>query len=340
MGEPEGRVKVLVTGGGGFLGAAIVRALLAEGHDVASFSRGRYDALEALGVRQIQGDLVDPDSVASALAGVEAVVHCAAKPPPWGPRADYEAINVGGTQNVLDGCRKAGVRFLVYTSTPSVVATDRPIEGGDEGLPYGTHFFGADYPRTKAEAERRVLAADGDLLRTVALRPHMIWGPDDPHFLPRFVERRRAGQLARIGAGDPLVDTVYVDNAADAHVLALQRLVDGAEVHGRAYFVTNDERVGLWSMVDRLLAAAGEPPVDRAVPLAVARPAAWLIEGVWRLLGLRGEPRLTRFLVHQVSCAHWFDVGAARRDLGYAPAVSTEEGLRRVARSHGTSGPE
>lgn len=323
-------MRVLVTGGGGFLGTAIVRALRDEGHEVTSFSRRRHDHLDGLGASQIQGDLVDADAVASALAGMDAVVHAAAKPPPWGRPADYDAINVGGTQNVLDGCRQAGVRHLVYTSTPSVVAADGPIEGGDERLPYGTHFFGADYPRTKAEAERRVLAADGEALRTIALRPHMIWGPGDPHFLPRFVQRRRSGALARIGPDDPLVDTVYIDNAADAHVLALLALREGEDVHGKAYFVTNDERVGLWSMVDRLLAAAGEPPVTRRVPLGLARPAAWLLESAWRAFGLAGEPRLTRFLVHQVSCAHWFDVSAARRDLGYAPAVSTAEGLERL----------
>ena len=323
-------MKVLVTGGGGFLGTAVVGALRDVGHEVVSFSRRRHEHLDALGAGQLQGDLVDAAAVGAALQGMDAVVHSAAKPPPWGRREDYEAINVGGTQNVLDGCRGAGVRLLVYTSTPSVVAGDGAIEGGDESLPYGTHFRGADYPRTKAEAERRVLAADGDELQTVALRPHMIWGPGDPHFLPRFVQRRRSGALARIGAADPLVDTVYIDNAAAAHLLALQKLSEGADVHGKAYFVTNDEPVGLWSMVDRLLAAAGEPPVEKRVPLAVAKPAAWLVESAWRALGLAGEPRITRFLVHQVTHAHWFDVQAARRDLGYVPAVSTEEGLRRL----------
>ena len=326
-------MKILITGGGGFLGTAIVKALLADGHDVTSFSRKSYDHLTELGAAQIQGDLVDPVAVASAVQGMDVVVHSAAKPPPWGPPESYDAINIGGTQNVIDGCRAAGVTNLVYTSTPSVVAAEGAIEGGDESMPYGTHFFGADYPRTKAEAERRVLAADSEELRTVALRPHMIWGPGDPHFLPRFVERRRSGKLARIGGDDPLVDTVYVDNAAAAHVLAIGKLVEGSDVHGKAYFVTNDERIGLWTMVDRLLEAAGQPPVDKQVPLGLAKPLAGVVEWTWRTFGLSGEPRLTRFLVHQVTCAHWFDIGAAKRDLGYVPAVSTEEGLQRLTAS-------
>lgn len=323
-------MKALVTGGGGFLGGAIVRALLARGDDVRSFSRSAHDALSVFGVQQVAGDLRDAAAVAAAIDGVDLVFHAAAKPPPWGDPADYDATNIGGTQNVIDGCLAHGVRHLVYTSTPSVVAGHAAIEGGDESLPYGTDFFGADYPRSKAEAEKRVLAACGESLAAVALRPHMIWGPGDPHFLPRFVERRRTGKLARIGQEDPRVDTVYIDNAAQAHLLAADALRAGKDVSGKAYFITNDEQIGLWTMVDRLLVAAGEQPVDKAVPLGLARALAPVVEGVWRLFGLSGEPRLTRFLVHQVSTPHWFDISAAKRDLGYVPGVSTEEGLQRL----------
>jgi len=324
-------VKALVTGGGGFLGGAIVRALLRRGDEVRSFSRGDYPHLAELGVEQIRGDLQDSLAVAGAARGMDVVFHAAAKPPPWGPAAEYDAINVGGTQAVLDACRAAGVKALVYTSTPSVVAADGHVEGGDESLPYGTGFFGADYPRSKALAEQAVLAADSSGLRTVAIRPHLIWGPDDPHFLPRFVAKHRAGQLARIGDGDPLVDCVYVDNAADAHVLAADKLLAGADVGGRAFFVTNDEPIGLWTMVDQLLACAGEGPVTKRIPAGVARTVATIIEGIWRLFGIASEPRITRFVVHQVSHAHWFDISAAKDLLGYKPSVSTEEGLKRVA---------
>ncbi len=323
-------MKALVTGGGGFLGSAIVRALLERGDSVRSFSRSAHEALTELEVEQINGDLRSAEAVEAAVSGVDLVFHTAAKPPPWGDPADYDAINIDGTQNVIDACLAQGVRHLVYTSTPSVVASETVIEGGDEQLPYGTDFFGADYPRSKAEAEKRVLAACDTFLACVALRPHMIWGPGDPHFLPRFVERRRSGKLARIGSADPLVDTVYIDNAAQAHLLAADALQAGKDVSGKAYFITNDERIGLWTMVDRMLVAAGEQPVDKRVPLGLAKALAPVVEGAWRLFGLSGEPRLTRFLVHQVTTPHWFDISAAKRDLGYAPAVSVDEGLERL----------
>ncbi len=322
-------MKTLVTGGGGFLGSAIVRMLVERGDEVRVLARGEYPELAVLGVDTVRGDIRDLDAVTRACGGCDAVFHVAAKPPPWGLRADYESINVGGTQAVLDACRAAGVGHLVYTSTPSVVAGDGDAEGQDESAPYAQQFL-ADYPRTKAAAERRVLAANEANLRTVALRPHLIWGPGDPHFLPRFVAKARSGQLRRIGAGDPLVDTVYVDNAAQAHLLAVDRLVAGAEVHGRAYFISNGEPIGVWTMVDRMLAAADVPPVRGQVPRWLASSLASVMETSHRLFGLSGEPRLTRFLVHEVTRAHWFDISAAKRDLGYEPLVSLDEGFERL----------
>ena len=329
-------MRVLVTGGGGFLGTAIVRRLKERGDEVVSFSRSHHPHLEQLGVAQIAGDLCDSHAIFQACRACDLLFHVAAKPPPWGSRQDYDAINIDGTQHVIDACRTQNVPALVYTSTPSVVTADHDIVGGDERLPYGTHFFGADYPRTKAEAERRVLGADGSalenggVLRSTALRPHLIWGPGDPHFLPRFVAQKRSGKLKRIGRRDPQVATTYIDNAADAHLRAADQLLAGAPVHGKAYFVTDEERIGLWSMLDRMLEAAGEGPVQGRVSAGVARFAAGLIEGTWRVLGLRSEPRLTRFLVHQVTTEHWFNISAAREELGYIPRVSQEEGLARL----------
>jgi len=323
-------MRALVTGGGGFLGGAIVRQLLARGVSVRSFARSEYPELVAAGVEVLRGDLRDAAAVAAACEGCDVVFHTAAKPPPWGRRSDYESINVEGTRQVLAGCRSARVPALVYTSTPSVVSCLEDIEGGDESLPYGSSWKGADYPRTKALAEQLVLAVNAPGLRTIALRPHLIWGPGDPHFLPRFVAQARAGKLKRIGRGDPTVDTVYVDDAAAAHLAAWDRLREGAAVHGKAYFVTGDERIGLWTMVDRMLDAAGLPPVRGRVPAGVAGFAAALIEGLWRLLRLGGEPRITRFVVQQVTHARWFDIGAARRELGYSPQVSIDEGLARL----------
>jgi nucleoside-diphosphate-sugar epimerase len=322
-------MRALVTGGGGFLGAAIVRMLVGRGDDVRSFARGAYPEIAALGVESVRGDIRDTEAVSAACRGREVVFHVAAKPPPWGVRADYESINIAGTQSVLDACRDAGVEHLVYTSTPSVVASDGDALGLDESAPYATRFL-ADYPRTKAEAEKLVLAADGEGLRTIALRPHLIWGPRDPHFLPRFVARARSGELRRIGTADPLVDTVYVDNAAAAHLLAADCLLAGAPVHGKPYFISNGEPIGVWTMVDRMLAAAGIAPVTAHVPRSLAAAAAWVFETRHRLLRLSGEPRITRFLVHEVSRAHWFDISAARTELGYEPAISLDDGLARL----------
>ena len=323
---------ILVTGGGGFLGRELIRQLLKQGESVRSFARGDYPELHALGVDVRRGDLQDLEAVRAAVSGCEAVFHAAAKPPPWGRRSEYEAANVEGTRNVIEACVAAGCSYLVYTSTPSVVGGAEDIEGGDESLPYREDFSGAEYPRSKALAERALLAADGQGgLRTLAIRPHLIWGPGDPHFLPRFVAKAQAGQLRRIGRRDAEVDPTFISDAAAAHLCALQRLRAGAEVSGRAYFVSGDERIGLWTMVDRMLGTAGLPALERSVPAALAAFLAYIIEGVHRLFSLPGEPRITRFVVQQVTHARWFDVSAARRDLGYEPKVTIDEGMRRLS---------
>jgi nucleoside-diphosphate-sugar epimerase len=322
-------MRALVTGGGGFLGSAIVRMLLERGDSVVVLARGEYPELIAMGAELKRGDIRDLSAVTGACADVDVIFHVAAKPPPWGRRADYESINVGGTANVVEAAQSEGIPHLVYTSTPSVVVADGDVEGLDERLPYATHFL-ADYPWSKAQAEQLVLDANGAALACVALRPHLIWGPGDPHFLPRFVAKARSGQLRRIGSADPLVDTVYVDNAASAHLLAADRLRAGADIGGKAFFISNGEPIGVWTMVDRMLAAAGEAPVRGRVPVWLAEGLAYLFETIHRVFHLAREPRITRFLVHEVTRAHWFDISAARNDLGYEPTVSLEEGLARL----------
>lgn len=322
-------MRTLVTGGGGFLGEALVRSLLARGEEVAFLARGRYPALEEAGAKGIVADLRDPAAVSAACAGVDVVFHAAAKAGGWGRREEFESINVGGTDNVIAACRQRGVRALVYTSTPSVVHDGEAIEGGDESLPYARRFL-AHYPRTKAEAERRVRAANGEGLRTVSLRPHFIWGPGDRHLLPRLLDRARSGRLRRVGAGDPLVDTTYVDTCVHAHLLAGEALLEGRPI-GDVYFVSDADPRGLWSMVDGLLAAAGERGPARSVPPWLAYAAGAALEATWFLLRRDDEPPITRFAASQLAHAQWFDVGAARRDLGFSPQVGIDEGLRRVA---------
>jgi nucleoside-diphosphate-sugar epimerase len=322
-------MRILVTGAGGFLGGAVARQFLARGDAVRSFSRSAYPALAELGVEQHAGDLAVADAVARAVRGCDAVVHTAAKAGVWGPERDYFRANVLGTRNVVAACRAHGVRTLVYTSSPSVVAGHHDLNGVDESVPYPAHHLAA-YPRTKAQAEREVLAANGSDLATVALRPHLIWGPGDPHLVPRLLARARAGRLRRIGDGSNRIDTTFIENAAAAHLLALDRLRTGAACAGRAYFIAQGEPLPLWEFVNRVLALAGLPPVRRSIPAGRAYALGAVAEVVYRVLRLPGEPPLTRFVAHELSSSHWLDLTAARRELGYRPAVSLEEGLRRL----------
>jgi len=319
-------VRSLVTGGAGFLGKAIVRRLLDRGERVRSGSRGAHPELAEWGVETLRVDVADLDSVERAVAGCNTVFHVAARVGTWGPRAEYLRTNVKGTRNVLAACRRHRVAKLVYTSTPSVVHAGGDIEGADESLPYADHFETA-YPETKALAERLVLAANDDTLATVALRPHLVWGPGDNHLIPRLLARARAGRVALVGREDKLVDATYIDNAADAHLLAADRLKPGAACAGRAYFIAQGEPAPSSELLNGILAAAGLPPVTRRIPSGAAWAAGALAEAVYRLLRRQEEPPLTRFVARQLSTAHWYDLGAARRDLGYAPTVSTRQGL-------------
>jgi len=323
-------MNALVTGGGGFLGAAIVRRLRTRGDAVHSFSRGRYPELDALGVTQHQGDLADAIAVSRAAAGCDMVFHVAAKAGVGGRYRDYHRANVLGTANVLTACRHHGIARLVYTSSPSVVFTGRDMTGVEESVPYPSHYEAA-YPQTKAIAERLVLQANGPLLATVALRPHLIWGPGDNHLIPRILARARAGRLRRIGTESKLIDSVYIDDAAEAHVLAADRLAPGSSIAGKAYFITQGEPLPLWDLVNRILAAAGLEPVTRSVPAGLACAAGGIMEMIYGVFWPSEEPPMTRFVARELATAHWFDIAAARRDLGYQPKVSLDEGLRRLA---------
>lgn len=322
-------MKVLVTGGGGFLGRAIVRKLLEANMEVRSFARNFYPTLADAGVEQYQGNLANGDEVARAVDGCDRVFHVAAKAGVWGKLSGYLRANVIGTENVIEACRAHGVRSLVFTSTPAVVFDGADMEGVDESAPYPRHFHSA-YAQTKARAEQMVLAANDRNLATVSLRPHVIWGPEDHVWLPRILERASHGELRIIGDGTNVVDTVYVDNAADAHLLAAERLEPGSPIAGRKYFISNGEPVRVWDLINRILAAGGLPPVEKHVPVPVALAAGWALETLHGVLRRHAEPRLTRFVVRELSSSHWFDISAARRDLGYEPEVSIAEGLRRL----------
>ena len=322
-------MQTLVTGGGGFLGGAIVRRLRERGVAVRSFTRSANPWLADLGVQQILGDLGSLDDLKRSMEGVEVVYHVAAKAGVWGNYSEYYHTNVIGTKRVIEACRSLNIRKLVYTSTPSVVHSGGDIAGGNESLPYPRHFE-AYYPETKAIAEREVLTANGPELATVALRPHLIWGPGDPHLIPRLLRKARAGKLRRIGKRDVKVDVTFVDNAAEAHILAGDKLAVGAPCAGKAYFISDGQPVILWDFLNRILTDNGLSPVTKSVPAWAAKSLGSMLEFIYRVLRLRAEPPMTKFVASQLSTSHWYDISAAIRDLGYKPIVSTEDGLIRL----------
>ncbi|HEX4383083.1 MAG TPA: NAD-dependent epimerase/dehydratase family protein [Myxococcales bacterium] len=325
-------MRVLVTGGGGFLGRAIVRQLRAQGDEPCILGRGPQPELAAEGVRVFRGDIADYPAVREALAGCEAVIHSAAMVGSWGRARCFRRTNVTGTRNVIEACRAQDVRKLVFTSTPSVVHAGEDASGLNESAPYsGT--FDAHYPRTKAIAERLVLAANDERLSTVALRPHLVFGPGDTQLLPRAVASARAGRLRLPGGPSKLVDWTYVDDAARAHLLALQRLAPGSPCAGKAYFISQGQPVPLRELITRAVAAAGGPMLPkRQVPPGLLFAAGCLSEAAFFALRIYDrEPPITRFVARQLTTAHWFDITAARRDLGFIPQTTLEQALLSVA---------
>ncbi len=322
-------MTVLVTGGGGFLGGAIIDQLLARGESVRSISRSTYPELEAKGVTCIQGDLADAQAVSNAAEGCELVFHVAAKAGVWGSYEDYFEANVVGTRNVIAACKTHQIPHLVHTSSPSVTFAGEDENGVDESIPYAPNFL-CNYPKTKAQAEQEVLAANDGTLHTVALRPHLIWGPGDNHLVPRIVARAKAGKLKLVGDGSNRVDATYVDNAASAHLAAADELRGDGTCAGKAYFISNDEPIAMKDLLNQILAAADLPPVTKSVPPGLAYAVGAAMEGAYRLFGKEEEPMMTRFVARQLATDHWYDIGAAKNDFGYNPAVTMADGMERL----------
>ncbi len=327
---------VLVTGGTGFLGSHLVDRLLEAGRRVTVVSRSARPALEARGVRVVVGPLHEASVCEEAVRGADTVFHVAARVGVWGRYDDFYRDNVLATRALIRAAQAAGVPRFVHTSTPSVVYNGLDLADADESLPLTRHCP-SPYPVTKAIAEGEALASTTELFRVCALRPHLIWGVGDPHLVPRILARARAGRLRIVGRGQNQVDMVHVRNAVDAHLLAERALgaPGGARgpAAGRAYFITNGEAVVLWDWINDLLRALGEPPVTKALSLAAASALGGVCELGWRLLPLRGEPPMTRFIAAELAKDHWFNISAARRDLGYSPKVSMAEGTAELVAS-------
>jgi len=319
-------MKILVTGGGGFVGGYIVERLLARGYAVRSISRSPQPELVAKGVEVVCGDLTDATAVSAVCEGVDAVFHVAAQAGVWGSWESFYGPNVIGTRNVLSACRKWQVKRLVYTSTPSVVFNGDSIRGGDESLPYGKNWL-CHYAETKALAEQEALAANSEKLQVVALRPHLIFGPGDPHLLPRVIESVKAGRLRIVGDGSAKVDVSYVGNVADAHLDAFDALERGKGA-GQAYFISQGEPVDLWPWLNSILEGLGQPPLTQKIPLPLAYGIGALCEGVWKVLRRRTDPPITRFVAVELAKDHYFDIRKAQHVLGYQPRVPMNEALK------------
>ena len=333
-------MSTLVTGGTGFLGRRLVERLLVNDRSVTILARSPAPDLAQRGVRFVRTSLDDVDAVRAACADVETIFHTAANVGVWGRYDDFFRTNVLGTRALLEGCRAHGVKHLVYTSTPSVVYHGGDLAGADESLPLTTSCP-SPYPLTKAIAEREVLAANCATSRTIALRPHLIWGVGDPHLVPRVLARARAGRLRIIGSGRNRVDMVHIENAVDAHFLAEQALIspspiasrrssDARPAAGRAFFITNGEPIILWDWINDLLRAIGEPPVTKKISLRTASAIGAFCETAWSLLPVQTEPPMTRFIAAELAKDHWFDLTAARRDLGYTPRITMATGTAEL----------
>ena len=326
-------MKVLVTGANGFLGTHLVRQLLERGYEVTAMTRRADRGLINLGAKEAIGDVRSMESVIAACTGQDVVFHTAAISGIWGPWKLYYETNTIGTKNVVEACRNSSVRKLVYTSSPSVTFDGNHQSNVDESAPYPKRWL-CHYPHSKALAEEHVLDSNDkyDLL-TCALRPHLIWGPGDRHLIPRLIEKAKKKQLRRVGDGANLVDTIFVENAADAHLLAADAMEDGSPVCGKAYFISQGDPVNCWGWINEILELAGLPRVRSSISYRAAHRLGHGLEVLHETFNLRSEPRMTRFLAAQLAKNHYFDISSARRDFGFSPRISNKVGMEKLQES-------
>lgn len=324
-------MNVLVTGGGGFLGRHIIKGLQGRGYEVRSLSRTAQPELIKLGVNAIQGNITDPVAVNTAVAGCQAIFHVAANAGSGMHWNSFFKPNVLGTRNLLRAAKQYGVQYFIHTSSPSAIFNGKSIINGNESIPYPKSFF-SPYSETKAISEKDVLAANSSTLKTIALRPHIIWGPGDNHLIPALIKKAKSGKLKIIGTGENKVSVTHVTNAALAHLLALDAL-ENNKGEGQAYFINQAKPVKLWSFINQILAIHGLPPVKEKVTLKKALAAGKVIERVYKLLRLKSNPPMTQFLALNLAKDHYFSIKYAHHDLGYQPMITVEEGLEDLKNS-------
>lgn len=322
-------MKILVTGGGGFLGKNLVKGLIARGHQVISFSRGHYPAVVELGAKEIRGDIQNSAEIEKACQGVDAVFHVAGKVGVWGEYRDYYNINVAGTENVIRACRKNNISKLVFTSSPSVVFGKEDLLNVGEETPYPEQYV-FHYGKTKALAEKLVMQANDQELATVSLRPHLIFGPGDQNLFPRVLKSAREGRLKIVGDGENLVDVIYVDNAVEAHLQAFDHLDIGSKNSGKTYFVGQERPVKLWELVNKILESNGIAPLQKKIKTKTAYKVGAILEGIYKVFGLKNDPPMTRFVAMQLGKSHYFKHENAKKDFGYHPKIDIDTALSRT----------
>lgn len=320
----------IVTGGAGFVGKALSFRLQELGAKVISISRKSYPELETQGRMHVAADLsLSLEPLKALFSGVDAIFHVASDVRLWGRYQEFYQTNVVGTRNLLAAAQKYGVRKFIYTSSPSVVANGKNLSFVDESFPYPKNHL-ANYPKTKAIAEREVLSNNSLDFYTLALRPHLIWGPGDNHFVPTILERAAKGKLFRVGKGENLVDISYIEDCVDAHICAAKALDENPSARGEAYFISQGEPVNLWDWIDQVLILNGKPALKRSVPGWLAYGVGAILEGVSSLLPVLGEPTLTRFLVSEMTTDHYFNIKKARTELGYNPKYAVKAAMEKT----------
>jgi nucleoside-diphosphate-sugar epimerase len=321
--------RVLITGGGGFVGKALLKLLLKKNIECAVVGRSNYPEFQTLKVACYQGDICDKDFVLATIKDFDVVFHVAALAGIWGNSSQFYNINVVGTENIIEACLKNKIPAMVYTSTPSVVFSGDDILGGNESVPYSNNFL-CEYARTKVIAEKAALTVDQTQLKTCAIRPHLIWGPGDPHLIPRLIDRGKKRSLKIVGEGQNLVDITYIDNVALAHFLAAKNLLTLGSSSGKAYFIGQERPVKLWEWINELFVKLEIPQVEKKISLSAAYTAGRILETVHKLIIPNKEPVMTRFLAEQLAKSHYFSHESAYRDFGYTPKISIEEGMDKL----------
>ncbi len=318
--------RVFVTGGSGFVGRNLIRALVARGDEVVALARSPASTLtvEELGALSASGDLEDVDALREGMRGCEAVFHSAAQVTEWGDPDDFYRFNVTGTNNVIQAARAAGVKTLVHISTEAVLANGMPLVNVDETYPRPDNAL-PRYPRTKAQAEAAIIAANDENLKTVVVRPRFIWGKDDTSVLGQIVEAVKTGRFMWMDGGRYLSSTCHVDNVVEGALLAADK-GRGGEI----YFLTDGEPVEFRDWITRLLATQNVTPPDKSIPRWLAWNAAKVCEGLWNLFGIQSPPPVTRVTVNLIGQEVTVNDAKARRELGYTSHVSRETGLAGI----------